>query len=189
LLAFGFCFIFAGREGRGIVETPKEASKLSPLQSERRRSQRVLLVIPVDIAWTGKDGKPVKVAAETEVVNAHGALLRMKSQGILLSAIPKEIDLTHRHTGKTTKARIVGGGSSAQAQDGMMRIAVELDVASESFWGVTLPPAPAESTAVRTSLKKPLTPGSPVAAAPQRPRTGQPAGHPPSTAGKGSPPR
>jgi hypothetical protein len=79
-------------------------------------------------------GERVKEAAETEEVNAHGALLRMRAHLPLKTLVV----LTHRITNKSTAARVVR--TSPAQEDGKLRIAVELDEPSETFWGVSIPP-------------------------------------------------
>ncbi len=106
-----------------------------PVEKERRRSQRVLLVIPIEVEWTTKEGKSTKEAAETEIVSAHGALLRMKSR------IPLSIEITlyQRRVRQSTRARVVGVSSRPDGE----RVAVELSIPSWSFWGVSFPDVPA----------------------------------------------
>ncbi len=65
----------------------------------------------------------------TEVVSAHGAVLRIKTRPL----ISVEIELTNTHTGKSTKARIVGVRPSV---GGQQRVAVELAKPSYVFWGL-----------------------------------------------------
>jgi hypothetical protein len=79
-------------------------------------------------------GVRVKESAETEEVNAHGALLRMSAPLPLKTLVV----LTHRITNKSTPAQVVR--VSAAQEDGKLRIAVELEEPSETFWGVSIPP-------------------------------------------------
>lgn len=65
----------------------------------------------------------------TEVVSAHGAVLRIKTR----PPMSVEIELTNTHTGKSTKARIVGVRPSV---GGQQRVAVELAEPSYVFWGL-----------------------------------------------------
>jgi len=44
---------------------------------ERRRGERVLIRVAIQVNGTGKDGKPVHSPAEAVVVNRNGALLRV----------------------------------------------------------------------------------------------------------------
>ncbi len=61
----------------------------NPTQTERRRSQRVHLAIPVEVGWQ-EDHVHVSEHAETEVLNAYGALLRMKPH----LPIPIDVELS-----------------------------------------------------------------------------------------------
>jgi len=82
------------------------------------------------VEWRRKDGLRVRESAETEVVSAHGALLRMNVQ-----IRPKtEVILKELTTHQTVPARIVR--VDPPAQDGIARIAVELTTPSETFWGL-----------------------------------------------------
>jgi hypothetical protein len=81
-----------------------------------------------------QDGVRVKESAETEEVNAHGALLRMSAHLSLKTLVV----LTHRITNKATPAQVVR--VSAAQEDEKLRIAVELEEPSETFWGVSIPP-------------------------------------------------
>ena len=65
----------------------------------------------------------------TEEISAHGALLRIKTR----PPMSVEIELTNTHTGKSTKARIVGVRPSV---GGQQRVAVELAEPSYVFWGL-----------------------------------------------------
>ncbi len=113
--------------GRPRSQTPQT-------QQERRRSERVLLVVPVDVAWVKQGGARVQESAETEEVNAHGALLRMSAPLPLKTLVV----LTHRITNKSTPAQVVR--TCPGQEDGKPRIAVELEEPSETFWGVSIPP-------------------------------------------------
>ena len=97
--------------------------------TERRRSQRKALFLLVEVAWVHPDGTPVKESGVTEEVSAHGAVLRIKTR----PTMSVEIELTNTHTGKSTKARIVGVRPSV---GGQQRVAVELAEPSYVFWGL-----------------------------------------------------
>lgn len=137
------------------LQAPKSAGSgaSAPAESDRRRSTRVLLVIPVEVAWTSKDGLQVQEHAETEVVSQHGALLRMGTR----LAPGTQLDLRRPNTGHASKAKVVGVGNPSS--DGLARVAVELTSPSDSFWGVSFPhlsPAPAKNKpAVAVPAKAP----------------------------------
>jgi hypothetical protein len=126
-------------------------------ESERRRSTRVLLVIPVEVVWTSKDGLQVQESAETEVVSKHGALLRMSTR--LPSNV--QVELRRPASGQKAKARVVGAGNPSP--DGLARVAVELDAPCDTFWGVSFPNLAAapqgKSPASPASGKTPVTAG------------------------------
>ncbi len=123
-------------------------SDVTPV-SNRRRSTRVMLVIPVEIKWMTKDGPWVQEHADTEVVSQHGAMLRMKSRlspGVL-------VEIRRPAVGQSVKAKVVGAGNPSS--DGLARIAVEMLVPNDTFWGIVFPPQPGEPE----TSSKPAVPG------------------------------
>ena len=118
-----------------VGDLPSKLDFLHP-ERDRRRSQRVLIVIPVNVSWTTKDGVRVKEEAHTEVVSRHGALLRLKGS-LPLGA---KVDLSRHHTGHSSPAKVVWSGRPDA--EGIGRVAVELAETSDEFWGVYLPPTP-----------------------------------------------
>jgi hypothetical protein len=100
----------------------------------KRRSQRVFLVVPVAVVWRRSDGLRVREQGHTEVVNAHGALLRVDAKFPLNT----DIELIHRKTHNSTRARVVA--VYPPQKDGIARVAVELAEPSETFWGIRIPP-------------------------------------------------
>lgn len=113
-------------------QTPKPEAILPG--GEKRRSQRVLLVIPVEVNWVESNGKNRQASAKTEIVSAHGALLRMTSP----LAVGTEVELRHPITGLTSRARVVSLHTAGQ--EGQAGVGMELEVPSQVFWGVTIPP-------------------------------------------------
>ena len=105
-------------------------------EKDRRRSQRVLIVIPVSVSWTTKEGVRVKEEAHTEVVSRHGALLRFKGS----LPVGAQVELSRLRTGAASHAKVVWAGKPDA--DGIGRVAVELTETSDEFWGVYLPPTP-----------------------------------------------
>ncbi len=97
--------------------------------TEKRKSQRKAVFLQVEVAWVHPDGTPVKESRVTEEASAHSAVLRMQTS----PPMNVEIDLTNTHTGKSTKARIVGVRPSV---GGQRRVAVELAEPSYLFWGL-----------------------------------------------------
>jgi hypothetical protein len=113
------------------------------VSSERRRGQRVFLVLPVELRWTGSGGQVSTALAETGIVSAFGATLTVKGE------LPEGADVELRvpSTGQASRARIVG--RRPPAADGSTAIAVELAASNERMWGVELPPPPIYSFRLR----------------------------------------
>ena len=109
------------------------AARTQPFAVEQRRSQRVLLGIPLEVAWTGKDGVRVIDHGQTEIINRHGALLHVETPIPLAT----QVKLLRRRQGLSTPARVVGKYPSQE--DGLSRIAVDLAVPGEEFWGLSFP--------------------------------------------------
>ena len=104
-----------------------------PSGAERRRSPRVHLAVPLKATWTNEQGGRISEYAETEVFNAQGGLLCMKTG----QPIAMEIQLTNPQTQESARARVVGFRESRPK--GVLRVAVELASASQTFWGVSFP--------------------------------------------------
>lgn len=117
----------------GLVTPLPPKAKPPPPAEERRRSQRLPYVMPVKVGWRTKKGEQVWEYAESEVLNAHGAVLRMK-----ICPPTSEIELNCPLTGKQTRAWVVWVGNPGA--DGLERIAIELVGSGEAFWGITFPP-------------------------------------------------
>ena len=107
---------------------------------ELRRSQRVSLVVPMDVSWTGRGGADHREQAETVQVNDYGAMLSMKTP----PPVSTEVKLVGRGRKKTARARVIR--IDFRGQDGLTRFAVELAVPSYTFWGGSFPPAPPTGT-------------------------------------------
>ncbi len=104
--------------------------------SDRRRSTRVMLVIPVEVKWMTKDGPWVQEHGDTEVVSQHGAMLRLKTR----LAPGTQVEIRRPAIGQSVKAKVVGVGNPST--DGLARIAVEMLVPNDTFWGINFPPMP-----------------------------------------------
>lgn len=96
--------------------------------TERRRSSRIHLAVPLEVGWKSA-GSYLSENAQTEIVNAHGALLRMHQR----LTTGTQVELKHFQTGQLATARVVN--SYAPDPDGLERIAIELSEPSYTFWG------------------------------------------------------
>lgn len=108
-------------------EKPPSSSKSGP---EQRRSSRFPVVVPLEVSWREANSAEFKEQAQASEVNAHGALLQMKTYPT--SGV--EAEITNRLTAQKTKARIA---AVRRARSGEIQgIAIELLSPDESFWGL-----------------------------------------------------
>ena len=105
-----------------------------PEQANRRRSERVVLRMAVVVLAENEERKQLQEKAETQVVNAHGGLLRMKEhlhvgQSFLLHNPGNRMDMS---------CRVV-----RTDEDGLeyYKVAFEFDRPAPKFWPITFPPA------------------------------------------------
>ena len=100
---------------------------------DRRRSQRVIIRVPVTLLVT-ENGKDIKIAAHTVAVNSHGAMV----------VCPRSLDAD-------TKLKVVNERTNDQADSRVTRtpressegflIPLEFTSPSPNFWQITFPPA------------------------------------------------
>jgi PilZ domain-containing protein len=77
----GLVFTAIEPERRGILETwLVESRETSWLAANRRRSQRVLMTIPVRVSGQNHVGSPFEEETHTRAISAHGTLVLMSTQ-------------------------------------------------------------------------------------------------------------
>ena len=99
----------------------------------RRRSERVILRVPLQLSAKMPDGKRVCFEAHTLVVNAHGGLLDVGME--MLAGQP--VLLSNFKTEKVATAKVVRVKGSGE---GRFSVAVEFEFPAPSFWPVSFPP-------------------------------------------------
>jgi hypothetical protein len=109
------------------------SSNLAPM-SNRRRSQRVLLRIPVQVIGRGPDKKPVSELTQTAVVNAHGALIYLS----LKVTVGQVIILKNPETNEEQLCRVA---RADPAPDGRSEVGIEFVKPAPNFWRVAFPPS------------------------------------------------
>jgi ribosomal protein S20 len=107
-----------------VAEVPAETEA----QVDRRRMPRVLMEVPVMVKWVAQDGQPHTEPSTTQVVNAYGALVRLKNP----LDMGRELEITNLKTQVTAKARVVWVGS--RSRGGGVGIGVELGHPVPDFW-------------------------------------------------------
>jgi hypothetical protein len=108
----------------------ERAAEHVPPRGEQRRGSRFPVVVFVEAKWQGPSGKLTKETAQAMEVSALGGLLDMNT----FPSIGSELELTNLISQETARARVVGTRRSKD--DGSLRVAVELLVPSDSFWGL-----------------------------------------------------
>jgi hypothetical protein len=100
----------------------------------RRRSERVLLCLSVLILAEDEDRKQIQEEAETQVVNAHGGLLRVRNH----LHVGQSFLLNNPQNAKEMSCRVV-----RTQEDGLhfFKVAFEFDRPAGDFWPVVFPPS------------------------------------------------
>ena len=99
----------------------------------RRRSERVMLQIPVTVLTENLDHSKLREATHTLVVNAHGGLMKLKME--LLVGQP--ITLVNPQSGLQQGCRVVRVDQTGADH---FAVAFEFDQPAPKFWPVVFPP-------------------------------------------------
>jgi len=101
--------------------------------SNRRRSQRVLLRIPISVEFAGPDKKPVVEATHTLVVSAHGGLLYLRAK----VNIGQLVTIKNPDTKEEQACRVVYVNAQLEKHE----VGIEFMKPAPSFWRVAFPPS------------------------------------------------
>ena len=130
----GLMFTAVEEEQRRILEAwIEESRETSWLAANRRRSQRVLMKIPVRVSGRDSAGALIEEEANTVAVSVHGAL-------ILLAAPVKRgqrFTLSNVQTNSALECVVVHIGKTPDAQT---QVGVEFLLPNPTFWRVAFPP-------------------------------------------------
>jgi hypothetical protein len=111
-----------------------EKSVNAPQPNNRRRSERVVLDVPVVVRTETMEGKRVHEETHTLVVNAHGGLLTLK-----MEVVPGQpMLLVNPKNEKEQKCRVV---RVENPPGGALAVAFEFDSPAPHFWPIVFPPA------------------------------------------------
>jgi hypothetical protein len=113
-------------------EQPDRGASLLPGE-ERRRSQRVIIMVPVTLELA-KEGKVVKVAAHTVAVNIHGAMVVCQRT---LDPDAK-VEIVNERTRERAIARVTR--APRHSAEGFL-IPLEFLKPFPIFWQITFPPS------------------------------------------------
>ncbi len=115
--------------------TSEQATRGSALLpgEERRRSQRVIIRVPVTLVFQ-ENGQAVKLAAHTVAVNIHGAMVLCKRS---LEA-ETQLEVVNGRTGEKIGSRVTR--APRDSAEGFL-IPLEFTAAAPNFWQISFPPA------------------------------------------------
>jgi hypothetical protein len=99
----------------------------------RRRSQRVLMQVPVRLCGTDAQGKKFEEETATLAINAHGALVLMQARVISGG----KVQLQHNLTKEEQECHVAFLGP---VRSGKSEVGLEFSDARPSFWRVAFPP-------------------------------------------------
>jgi hypothetical protein len=114
--------------------------------TSRRRSQRVMVSLPITIS--GKIGQAAFTEeTRTTVINAHGALIALKAK------VWKDqtVSLKSRTSSDELECRVIWVGPTA---DGKTQCGIEFIKPAPKFWGVSFPPVDWSAAAMLAEPRK-----------------------------------
>jgi hypothetical protein len=106
--------------------------------ANRRRSERVMLQMKVTVIAEDTDHNPREEEAETQVVNAHGGMLKMKMD----VKVGQPMLLVNPNNKAEQTCRVVRIDDSNPEY---LNVAFEFDLPNPKFWPIIFPPADWES--------------------------------------------
>jgi hypothetical protein len=101
--------------------------------NNRRRSQRVILRMPILVIARGPDKQHVSENTFTAVVNAHGALIYLS----LKVEVGQKILIRNPDTMEEQFVRVIHATSGAE---GKLEVGIEFLRAAPKFWRISFPP-------------------------------------------------
>ena len=155
----GLVFTAIEPEQRGILETwLAESRETSWLAANRRRSQRVLMTIPVRLSGSTGAGSPFEEKTHTRAISAHGALILVSAQ------VYRGQRLTLSNLQTKAALECVVAHIDKQQND-HPQVGVEFTLPNPMFWHVAFPPkdwTPRHADAEIQSVGKPTTSMAPT---------------------------
>jgi hypothetical protein len=117
------------------VTEPKSSRRGTPTVpgEERRRSQRVMIRMPVTLHLTAA-GKEHRVQATTVAVNDHGAMLLCARS----FEAEQKFEIQNDRTRERTKCRVTR--PPREAPEGYL-VPIEFETSLPGFWHISFPPA------------------------------------------------
>ncbi|HTQ60991.1 MAG TPA: PilZ domain-containing protein [Candidatus Solibacter sp.] len=110
-----------------------QAPSSSGSSGARRRSQRVLMQVPVRVRGTDAQGNSFEEETETLAINAHGALIPINARVTSGS----KVQMQHKRTQEEQECQVAFLGP---VRAGKAEIGLEFSQPCPTFWRVAFPP-------------------------------------------------
>ncbi len=104
-----------------------------PSPANRRRSERVMLQVPVTVLTETHEREQVREETQTLVVNAHGGLLKLKMEVLVGQPL-----VLVNNKGVQEQCHVV---RIDQPSPDYFAVAFQFDQPAPTFWPVSFPPA------------------------------------------------
>jgi len=127
-----------GTAGGAAAAAAPESTGPEAMGAGRRRSDRVMLSIPIDVTATDLSGMRFTESSRTEMVSRHGASIVL-SRAVSLEQV---ITLRRRVVDEDLRARVLGQ-LGIRSEGPVYGVAFATD--APGFWGISFPP-PASAT-------------------------------------------
>ena len=101
--------------------------------THQRRSQRIILSVPIIVSGERASGSPFKERTTTLVVNAHGGLILLREPVI----VGQVLTITHEGTGEELVCTVQ---DINPGQEEMPEIGIGFAKTNAHFWRVSFPP-------------------------------------------------
>lgn len=102
--------------------------------ANQRRSQRILLSVPLRVSGKHANGKPFAEFTHTLIVSAHGALIQLREP----VRVGQRVNAENASTGEEIECTVVDVNPGA---NGVPEVGVEFTEPNPRFWRVSFPPA------------------------------------------------
>lgn len=99
---------------------------------ERRRTQRVTLIVPLVVSGQNEDGEKFTIRAKTTSVSQHGA--QVETQHPLI--VSQTLMLINESSARKVEARVA---SVQRTRDGKTHVGLEFLSTEINFWNMTFP--------------------------------------------------
>jgi hypothetical protein len=116
-----------------LVATMAQHSNMPSKMGARRRSQRVLMQVPVVLRGTDAQGRSFEESSETLAINAHGALVLLQARVVSGG----KIEMRHERTQEAQECHVVFLGP---VRSGKAEVGLEFAAPRPGFWRVAFPP-------------------------------------------------